>query len=446
MRNTFLALAALLIVGVAGAQTVTIVGTGQKDVLMANESGLAVNKTYSVDMSGIGNLASMQVLIGSGTFSNVTLTDGKQSTGTISVMDNTTISTATATGSFTVNGVAALTTSYITLGSYHLRQGTEWFTGATALATAISISTAITRQFQQLTTVVGSNAVITITSPASSVWNGLALASTSNNITASGAYLTGGRSWPVLTINGTMLTYSPTASAGHYIKGATGAATATAIAAGINATPALSAIMSAVASSTDVAVTSLLNGTASNVSWSSNNTRITVTNTGLYGGANASFKLNAGEFNATAHGLTLGMPVVYHANSAAIGGLTDTNTYYVIPGSNVNTLRLATSRALAQAGTYITVTSTTSQTTANAPTLSTTSITGSVTINIEGSNDNTNWTVITSSAPGYYKYPYAVWTYDIGAFDYRYLGLGVTAPTAGGLYLKANSHVVNTPH
>jgi len=134
----------------------------------------------------------------------------------------------------------------------------------------------------------------------------------------------------------------------------------------------------------------------------------------------------------------VGLPVLYTATTA-LGGLTTATTYFVIPVSRTQ-FELALTSTGAVAGTYITITSSSAQTTAHTRTLTPLALTGTTTFAWQSSDDGTNWfSVGTSSAvpaSGFIAGGNSV-AIDWGAFNYSYLKLNVTAPTAGGVAFTA---------
>lgn len=152
---------------------------------------------------------------------------------------------------------------------------------------------------------------------------------------------------------------------------------------------------------------------------------------------NTGYALNTGQITVANHGLTLALPVLYsRGTSLAIGGLTGETTYYAIP-VDANTLELASSSALAQAGTYLTLTS--SAATASNYTLKPLAITGTPGLEWQLSNDGANWLTlrpaVSSVTVSSYSSPPAAAAWDLGVYNYRFVRLNVTAPTTGGLSL-----------
>jgi hypothetical protein len=161
----------------------------------------------------------------------------------------------------------------------------------------------------------------------------------------------------------------------------------------------------------------------------------------MVGGTMPDFVLAGTSFYAPAHGLTTALPVLYTTGTAgSITPLVWGTTYYVIPVS-ANYLGLATSKANAQASSYVTVTGTSAPTTAHTFTLTPLPITGTPSFSWQASNDGSVWTTLASPpsvSVGSYVYPSTSTVVDMGTTDYGYIRLNVVAPTAGGLSLKVN--------
>ena len=161
----------------------------------------------------------------------------------------------------------------------------------------------------------------------------------------------------------------------------------------------------------------------------------------MTGAIDPAFALNSPIINIPSHGFTLGLPVLYTANSATIGGLTSGVTYYAIP-VDVNNIELATTSARAVAGQFLVVTSTTNSATAHSPTLAPVAISGSPAFTWSVSNDGTNYAVYSSSGGVAFSVSGAAATgiVDFGSLDYRYLKMSVTGPTNGGIKLQTIIH------
>ena len=144
---------------------------------------------------------------------------------------------------------------------------------------------------------------------------------------------------------------------------------------------------------------------------------------------------------AAAHGLPLGLPVLLSETDGTVPGpLVAETTYYAIPYS-ANIVQLATTSAQAVAGDPILLVSSTTSGT-QTYTLTPLAIAGSPAFTFKGSNDNAAFVdlAISSATAGLYTAGGVSFGRDLGDFNYRYLRLDVTAPTAGALNIKAVVH------
>ena len=186
-----------------------------------------------------------------------------------------------------------------------------------------------------------------------------------------------------------------------------------------------------------VYATATKNGVAHDYGITSSNYAIVSTNP-MTGAVDAAFSSGSAVFSVPSHSFTLGLPVLYSASSAAIGGLTNQATYYVIP-IDANNIQLAVTSTSAIAGTGIKVTSITNQAAAHAPTLAPLAIAGSPLYTFTVSNDGTNYIVSTSSSGSAIANTYSGLV-DFSDFDYRYLRINVTGPSAGAVKIQAIIH------
>jgi hypothetical protein len=143
----------------------------------------------------------------------------------------------------------------------------------------------------------------------------------------------------------------------------------------------------------------------------------------------ASVTLATSRITATAHGLTNGNPVLATTGGALPSGLSAGTTYY----ANVvdaNTIRLSTTSAQAQAGTYITF----GDVGTGSSTLTPTPFAGTYSFKFQGSNDKVNFFDLVNASSVTYSAP-GVSEWD-GPIYCRWLRLAVTAGTGGGLNLQ----------
>ncbi len=218
--------------------------------------------------------------------------------------------------------------------------------------------------------------------------------------------------------------------------------TAANLAQAINAsTCPLSSILSAEAIGSVVYTTSTYVGGNYSMA-TSNSNKLSVSGANMTGGKGAYYSAADDTIQIAAHGFTTALPVLY-TEGAAIGGLTDQTTYYVIPVDSGN-IKLAATSTGAVAGLAVNITTQRAQTSANTYILAPLDMGASnASAKWQYSNDGTNYldvpdvaSILVSSAT---SSTFAGW--DFGAYDYRYLRLNVTGPTQGGILLKAVMHV-----
>jgi hypothetical protein len=151
--------------------------------------------------------------------------------------------------------------------------------------------------------------------------------------------------------------------------------------------------------------------------------------------------MGSANITAAAHGFPLGLPVLLKATAGTVPGpLTAETTYYAIPAS-ANIVQLATTSAQAVAGDPIVLVSSTNTGT-QTYTLAPLAIAGSPVFAFKASNDNSAFVdlAVSSATTGHYVAGGLTFGRDLGEFNYRYLRMDVTAPTAGALNIKAVVH------
>lgn len=452
----------LLAVGVVlRAMTVTYRGP------LANESGLAYNNTYTLNTANTGvDYLSTQIVYSSANPSAQTFTDGTASTGSITVTSITNLAGKQGTNSITVSTTGALTGSSIVIGGVTLTEGRNWYSQTSTNSVASSIKTSINTYAPQFVATSAGN-VVSISCGSSGTWcNTVGLTVSVSSLTVGAALFTGGVDNARVVINNVALVQGT-----DWTAGSTSSATAKAISNAIAANSSLSGIVSStwsmitVSSIGVVSATSTVVGTATNYTlFSSSQAALTLSGTvttdsvgrgtsAMTGGTASNVTLNSpiitasNAFTPLIQGQAgmLGLPVLYTATTA-LGGLTTATTYYIIPISRTQFELSATSTG-AIAGTYITFTSSSTQTTTHTRTLTPLALAGTLTFAWTASNDGTNWySVGTSSAipAGAYTVGGQSIAVDWGAFNYSYLRLNVTAPTAGGAQFTATANGRNT--
>lgn len=448
----------LLAVGLLGLlKAATVVYRGP----LVNESALAYDNNYALNLGNRGiDTFSAQASYSSATIPSVSWTDGTQSTGSITVTSLTNLAGAKGTNTLTVLSTNSLTNTSITLSGTSLTEGLQWWTQTSTNAVATSLKNAINNTGTFTATTTGNR--VNITCASSGTWCNnatLAVVGTSS-ITAGAASFSGGVDNAIIAINNVSLIQGR-----DWTVGASTAATATSIAAAINANTSLNTIITSTAPTVCslrcgvVIATSTAVGTSNGYAlFSSSQAALTLSGvvttnsvgngtSAMTGGTASGITLNspiitaANSYTPLLQGQagTTGLAVLYTSGSLAIGGLTNQTTYYVIPISRTQ-FELASSRANAVAGTYITITSSSAQTTAHTYSLAPLTITGTPSFKWQGSNDNSSWNDV-NIASVTFPSPYTAdsTTWDFGSVNYQYMRLAVIGPTTGGVNLVVNT-------
>lgn len=437
-RNAGWIAAALTVVMAVGRLAASII---YNQPLVA-QPGLAYSTTFPLNLANAGiNTMSAQATFSSATFTNATFVDGQQSTGSFTVLSNTGLSTATATNTLTVTSTSGLTGASILYPGFQWYNGVDWAVGATTAATANSIASAL--QTAGLTTSVpNGGSVINITAPAyGPLYNSYPLTVVgTSNITVGTPLFQGGQGDLIVTINGVQLKQHR-----DWQKGASAAASATALAAAINANATLSKLVTAQAIGTVVTATSTLANVNSFALTTSSPTAVSVSGVRMTGGVAPAATLASSTLALPSHGFTTALPLLYTSGGVSLGGLTNQTTYYAVV-VDANDLKLASSSSNAQAGTFITLTSSTTQLSDHTATLSALPITGTPGFYWQVSNDGSNWyslqvaSVTFGSGGGYpYANPPTTTIWSFGALPYQQIRLNVTGPTTGGVQLNVTA-------
>lgn len=411
-------------------------GNSYSGPLVNAPTGVAYSNTYSLDLAKYdSSKVSAQVLYSSLTYTSPTFSDGTESVGSATVISYADLSSATATNRLTVSGNNWPLGSIINLNGTQLVGGVNWAKGNTSSNTATNIATAISLVSGFIANA-SSNIVYTTATAYGSAANVYFMTSNTSSITVSALKFTGGKDNAVLTINGVALTANSS-----FYPITSNAITATRIAAAINASSLSTTLIStAPFGSAIIYATSTLNGTAYNYSLvSSTPTALSVSAALMTGGTNPGDVLASQVFTAAStFGLPLGLPVLY-TGTPAIGGLTTGTTYYAVPLAG-NTFSLAKCSSCAINGltnNYVTVTSTSSGTTAHTYTLAPLAWSGSASFVWQSSNDNSNWATLplTSAVTVTSTTAATDGLYDFGFYNFRYIRFNYTAPTIGALNL-----------
>ena len=275
MKRKLLVLALLFAGGSAKAASVSYSDN------FVNESALTYNTTYVMDLGGIAtnsDYMTMQVVYSSANPSASTFTDGKPSTGIITVVspglltsnkatDYITVPTAdkfltsAATNQFTISIVStnSLVGTWVTANGNILLEGRDWTIGASSQTAATSIAAAI-NNITGLKAGTFKGIVFATATEVGTAYNSYYLTTSTPTCISTASYnFTGGRDNALLgsyvTVNGTQL------NAGYeWLIADTSSGTATNLAAAIDALPNVDAS----ASSRIVSATATVAGVAGN--------------------------------------------------------------------------------------------------------------------------------------------------------------------------------------
>jgi trimeric autotransporter adhesin len=337
-----------------------------------------------------------------------------------------------ASANFTGGKENGLTNAVLTINGNAYVNGYLWKSldpagvdNSTIAATSIA---ALINTISGLKASAASSVVFATATVAGSAGNSFTMASsTPSAMTVGNATFTGGLSSATIRINGVTLTAGV-----NWTVGASTQLTASSIATAINANSSLNSVIVSTFASNIVYATSTLPGSAYNYSIVTNPSDKLVAGSAFTGGSEPSYSSGTAIITIPNHGFTLGLPVLYTSSTISITNLTNQTTYYAVPRS-VNTISLATSKANAQNGTYITLGSIATNA-SHTFTLTPLAITGSPSFKWQISNDGSNWTDSTVSSVTFGS-PYTATTtfWDFGLVTMHYIRLKVTAPTTGGL-------------
>lgn len=143
-----------------------------------------------------------------------------------------------------------------------------------------------------------------------------------------------------------------------------------------------------------------------------------------------------------ANRFTVALPLLYVKGTNALPGLTTGTTYFAIPVTEPTVFKLATSKVNALAGTAVDFTVQLASAAASTYTLTPLPITGSPAFIWQFANDESNYiTYASSGGIANLNVTETSKAYDFGDFNYRFLRMNVTAPTAGAVLLRANLYL-----
>lgn len=232
-------------------------------------------------------------------------------------------------------------------------------------------------------------------------------------------------STPVITINGSSITYTPGTNVGL---------SACAISDAIMANTSLNTIIVSTCNPAGVvSSTSTSLGVNAYSLSSSSWTALLPSNSIFLGGQDGAIT-SGSDLVAAANGYGVGQGAWLQVNAgSAPSGLTAGTTYFIIPVSNGGTFKFATTNANALAGVVIDISTTT--TGGGNYTLVNATTTSGASYVLQGSNDGVNWSALASTGTVVINQPSGISTnlYDAQFLNCRYIRLNYTKPTAGGM-------------
>lgn len=349
----------------------------------------------------------------------------------------------------------------VTIGGYAYRGGIEFAVGASTSAMAVNLATVIAAS--SATTLVDASAdavgttgsgIVFATSTVTGTVGNRALASSNPLAISTGtSTMLGGTNNATFSINGRTFTANT-----DFFPITSTAQTATNIATAITNSSTTTGVIAATGGSV-VYATSTIVGINTNYTMASSTAALVLgllvssnvagTQTGIMTtGTNAEYTINTGTISLPNHGFTKALQVVFTTSTAQnISPLIPATTYYVVVIDS-NTIGLSPTSTSAVAGTYITLTSSNSQTTKHSFSITPAAISGLPSFKWEGSNDKSLWSpiitpysvIIGSVTMGGYVFGSTATVWDVGPYDYHWLRLNVIAPAQGGVAIKANVH------
>jgi hypothetical protein len=431
----------LLMAGSATAGTVVYSG------YLVNETGLGVDTNYDLDLQARGiDQMSAVVTASSQTIASSSFNDGRAATGSFTVASLLDLTTSFATNRSTVLSTMTLSGAQVRLAGIPVTEGVDWFTKATKALTATDIARALNTKFAGLivsTAPTGSEVIYSTAVVAGASANSLTFDSTNSSITVNAATFTGGLDNAYVIIGDTKLTFNV-----NMAVGGTTAATATNLAAAINASSALNTKVVAQAVGSVVTATATIVGVGGQYGLaSSTSSRVTPSGLTMVAGSPAAYTLNTSAISLPSHPYSTGFGVWWSTSSAVgITPLTWGTTYYIIRNS-ADSISLATSKANAAAETAVVLTSSGTPTSTRTFNLNVPAIAGTPSYKWRVSNDGIYWVDVSSRTTSTgisldsvsmsaYVLGGASVAYDLGKINYRYIRFAVTAPTAGAIWIK----------
>lgn len=405
-------------------------------VSLINASRLSCGGVYPMSLASL-SAVSAQAFYSSATLTAGTFGDGTSSAGSVTLSDYTKLTATKATNQITVASTSGLTGATITWPGHTITNGIDWASSNSASLTATSIAAALTRG--GIPSHAAGSVVYSTAPAAGTYYNNYGFATNApSSLTLANASLTGGRNNAILYINGVAL-----AQGSAWTAATSSAATATSLASAINGNSFLTNIHATANSPSagHVALASKFTGTAMNYKLQQTaSSGWSLSGAAMTGGTNSAYALSGNSINMPNNDFSLGMALLYtKGSSPVIGGLSSGTTYYAAPSvTNPALISLASSQANAVAGTYITFTSSSTQSSADTYTLTPLGITGTPGFKWQVSNDGVNWIdlQVSSVTMSSYTTPPTTTAWDFGTIGLGYLGISATSPTTGAIYLN----------
>jgi hypothetical protein len=417
--------------GLTGA-TVSVAGT----TIVNNGWRVDLASHTATDLAAQANTYVNQI-VATTVGSTVTFTASKKGTtgNSYTLATSTPAALTPSAGTFSGGQNDAFQNQYITVNGMKYPRGYYWNqpnTGVPLTSTGTAVSLAALLNTISGVQAVASGSVVYATATVAGVsGNSFTLSSSTSALTVATPNFTGGASQATVTINGTVIAVS---------TGASTTATAAAIASSINST--LGSIVTATNVANVVTTTSTAVGTLVNYTLATSTPTALVPSHSTYvGGLNSAYSIGSPNIFIPSHGYSTGAGLVFSGSSAP-SPLVSGTTYFAI-AVDANDIDLASSLANAKAGTYITITSS-STSGPHTFTLTPQVTTGSLGLQWAVSNDCTNYTNFTTTSLGVavssltFGSPYtaSVTTWDLGPVNYQCLEAIVTGPTTGGVSMK----------
>lgn len=403
---------------------------------LLDSTGLAYDLTGTgINTDALNNL-SLLATYSTTTFTAATLSDGRKSTATVTVNSNTSLAAAKANVKLTIINPSSTTWvgTTLTLNGTAFREGVgkEWTAVATATGTCINLAAAIDASalFDAVcvSTVVFSTAAYNGVVP--NAWT--AVTSAPTVISTSAPTFTGGLEDARLYMNGVSLIQGI-----DWLVGTTSSATAKAISDAAMARSGISSVIVTTwtpagivfATATLVGVNAYSLYTSTSGALRLNGSATANTDTFLNG--LASDISTSSVFTKNKHLLTLGLPALLTVpTGTAPQNLITGTTYFIVP-TDANNFKLATTKALAVAGTTLTVSTFTGSGSITLTPLAIATVANNG-FKLQVSNDNTNWADLAVSSVTLTSSSSSTTFWDLGTPAYRWIRALFLGPTSGG--------------